>query len=303
MCLRVINAGCVKQVRSWFVHGNWHTATHCNTLQHTATRIIQCNRHYWSKPIHLHFDWSYDIWRRDTKWLMMYGTGTRVALQHTATHCNMLQYTVSHCNTLQHTPTHCNTLQHTAAHDIWHRDARQAFWLILRILCVTVNNACCSVLQCVAVCCSVLQCVAVCCRETRDKHFDWSWQTMCHTSYKTIVLCPCVIHQKHTLALSHMLRGTSGYSPNEFSSPAFITSFWWRSLLILLLVFPTQHHYFFTQFGLYCSYTHNSPSQNYGTERDEPKTKHNWDEEGWFHSYWRSRECLEKGKPHQEGKC
>jgi len=45
--------------------------SHCNTLQHTATRC-------------------------DT-------------LQHTATHCNTLQHTATHCNTLQHTATHCNT--------------------------------------------------------------------------------------------------------------------------------------------------------------------------------------------------
>jgi len=55
-----------------------HTATHCNTPQHTATH---CN-----------------------------------TLQHTATHCNALQHTATHCNTLQHTATHCNTLQHTATH-------------------------------------------------------------------------------------------------------------------------------------------------------------------------------------------
>jgi len=57
------------------VHGAWVlTATHCNTLQHTAT----------------HFP-----------------------LQHTATHCNTLQRTsqyntlhTKYCNTLQHTATH-----------------------------------------------------------------------------------------------------------------------------------------------------------------------------------------------------
>ena len=42
-----------------------HTATLCNTLQHT-----HCN-----------------------------------TLQHTATHCNTLQHTATHCNTLQHTAT------------------------------------------------------------------------------------------------------------------------------------------------------------------------------------------------------
>ena len=38
----------------------------------------------------------------------------RVALQHTATHCNTLQHTATHCYTLQHTATHCYTLLHTA---------------------------------------------------------------------------------------------------------------------------------------------------------------------------------------------
>ena len=86
-----------------------HTATHCNTLQHTRYGLL---------------------WR----------------LQHTATHCNTLQHTATHCNTLQHiwishvtgkfqidlamdcfgvcntlqpTATYCNTLQHTATH--WSR--------------------------------------------------------------------------------------------------------------------------------------------------------------------------------------
>ena len=58
-------------------------ATHCNTLQHTATH------------------------------------STGACLQHTAAHCNTLQHTATHCNTLlcntrQHTATHCSTLQHTA---------------------------------------------------------------------------------------------------------------------------------------------------------------------------------------------
>jgi len=64
-----------------------HAATHCNTLQHTATK-------------HQH---------------------TTNILQHAPTHCNTLQHTATkhkviaanddiaiHCNTLQHTTTHCN---------------------------------------------------------------------------------------------------------------------------------------------------------------------------------------------------
>jgi len=78
-----------------------HTATHCNTLQHTAGYI------YRYRGLNALLD----------------------TLQHTAaTHCNTLQviyietaawmrfltpqYTTIHCNTLlQHTATHCNTLQ------------------------------------------------------------------------------------------------------------------------------------------------------------------------------------------------
>jgi len=90
------------------------TATHCNTLQHTATH---CNR-----------------------------TATHCnALQHSATLCNTLQHpatpcketylqekichertiyrkrdlewTATPCNTLQHPTTPCNTLQHPATHE------------------------------------------------------------------------------------------------------------------------------------------------------------------------------------------
>jgi len=51
-------------------------ATHCNTLQHTATYTT-------------HF---------------------------CILSCSTLQHTATHYNTLQHTATHCNTLQHTATH-------------------------------------------------------------------------------------------------------------------------------------------------------------------------------------------
>ena len=50
------------------------SATHCNTLQHTATN---------------------------------YNT-----LYHTTTHCTTLPHTAPHYPTLQHNATHCNTLQH-----------------------------------------------------------------------------------------------------------------------------------------------------------------------------------------------
>ena len=71
------------------------TATHCNTLQDTATHLVLLKKR------------------------ILGCVYICVPLQHTATHCNMLQHTcmcatATHCNTLQHTATHCNTLQHTA---------------------------------------------------------------------------------------------------------------------------------------------------------------------------------------------
>ena len=75
------------------------TASHCNTLQHTAT----ANEH------------------KTTPFVL--------GASHSATHCNTLQHTATHYNTLQqrkkhkttpfvleasHSATHCNTLQHTA---------------------------------------------------------------------------------------------------------------------------------------------------------------------------------------------
>jgi len=71
------------------------SATHSNTLQHTA---IQYNAPNTYRNTHA------------ARILQLQG------YQHTATHCNTLQHTATHCNTLQHTATHCNTLQHTATH-------------------------------------------------------------------------------------------------------------------------------------------------------------------------------------------
>jgi len=64
------------------------TATHGNTLQHTATGC-RCS---------IRGDQTPKVTNGDT-------------LQHTATHCNTLQYIVTHCHTPQHSASHCNTLQ------------------------------------------------------------------------------------------------------------------------------------------------------------------------------------------------
>ena len=80
-----------------------HTATHCNTLQHTATH---CYTHMQVRKT--------------------------LALQHTGTHSNTLQHTATHCSTLQHTATHCSTLQHRLykkTHCNTHMQVRKALLL------------------------------------------------------------------------------------------------------------------------------------------------------------------------------
>jgi len=122
-------------------------ATHCNMLQHAATR---CN--------------TLQLVYRTPTCLASCALQTRVAvccgvLQCVAVRSSVLQLffvrnsCLSHsdlsrkswilitnnCNTLQHTATHCNTLQHTATH------------------CNTSFESLASRALCVAVCCSVLQ--------------------------------------------------------------------------------------------------------------------------------------------------
>jgi len=77
----------------------YHTATHCNALQRTATHATHCDA--------------------------LSRTATHCnTLQRTATHCNALQRAATHCNTLRRTATHCDALQHTATHcNALHRTA------------------------------------------------------------------------------------------------------------------------------------------------------------------------------------
>jgi len=63
-----------------------YAATHCNTLQHTATH---CNKSKTSMRVTL----------SKVPWSSVYAT----------THCNTLQHIETHCNTPQHIATHCNT--------------------------------------------------------------------------------------------------------------------------------------------------------------------------------------------------
>jgi len=80
-----------------------HTATDCNTLQHTATSSQHADCRVWT--------WYVSLQCTATLCNTLQHT-----LQHTVTHCNTLQITATHCKVLQHTKLRCNTLQHTTAH-------------------------------------------------------------------------------------------------------------------------------------------------------------------------------------------
>jgi len=116
------------------------TATHCNTLQHTAT--------HWNTLQHTatHCNTLQYMQRGNAQTLQNIAIHWKDSLQHTIINCNTtkpkqnktckrkfwdilasaldmksqqtLQHTATYCNTPQHTATHCSTLQHTAAHCI-----------------------------------------------------------------------------------------------------------------------------------------------------------------------------------------
>ena len=67
-----------------------HIATHCNTMQHAATKPSQNIETRQEDAINCN------------------------TLQHAAARCNMLQHSATRCTTLQHAATRCNTLQHAA---------------------------------------------------------------------------------------------------------------------------------------------------------------------------------------------
>jgi len=76
-----------------------HTATRCNTLQHTARHRLGA-RSWW--------------WRHHQGINESRPTASPCnTLQHTATNCNTMQHMAAHCSTWWDMATHCNTLQHT----------------------------------------------------------------------------------------------------------------------------------------------------------------------------------------------
>jgi len=131
-------ATCCNTPQHTTIHSVWHSshllfcnATHCNTLQHTATncntQCVAAIASFFGDP------------RVCCSVLQL--------LQHIAVCCILLQCTAVCCSVLQFVAGCCS-------HCIY-------FFDILE--CVAACCRCCSMLQCAAVCCSVLLCVAVCC--------------------------------------------------------------------------------------------------------------------------------------------
>ena len=89
--------------------GLQHTATHCDTLQHSLAPS--------KSPTHMCAVTRLYMWLHLFIWAGILVEGVSSALeiadtqvQHTATHCIVLHHTASHCITLQHAATRCNTL-------------------------------------------------------------------------------------------------------------------------------------------------------------------------------------------------
>ena len=98
------------------------TATHCNSLKHTAAPCI---------TLHSQHDATH--------------CNTATHCTDTATYCNTLYHTVPHCNTLQHTLQHTASRKHTAnkryaeqtfsATDAWTKQKIQLKWKKMEVLC------------------------------------------------------------------------------------------------------------------------------------------------------------------------
>jgi len=102
--------------------------THCNTLQHAATRCnTHCNTLQHTTAHYNALQHTATHWNTHCSTLQHTATHTllksqclppalnvwlRTPIRRTATNCNTLRHAATHRNTLQHTATHCNTLQH-----------------------------------------------------------------------------------------------------------------------------------------------------------------------------------------------
>ena len=142
------------------------TATHCNTLGHTATQLRHTATHCNTLQ---HTNSSYEL----ISWMhaMQIITICKLSRSVRAGRMLQLQSDAMFCNVL-HRVAECGN---HAVHEMstWHEFAQDASiveWFSV-LQCVA---ACGKRLQCAAVCCSVLQRVVVRCKPTRSCHtYEW----------------------------------------------------------------------------------------------------------------------------------
>jgi len=162
-----------------------HTATHCNTLQHTCSVLQNVIKQSECRHYILH-----RVMCSTTS--LLYAGGRAVSPSQVGVSW------VPECH-----------------YHILHRAMCNTTPLLYAVLqCVAV---CCSVLQCVAVCCSVLQCVAVCCSVYRVRDVQYDTSIVC-----SVAVC-CSVLQYDTSLLymqydtSIVCRGTCSFPLTSWS--------------------------------------------------------------------------------------
>jgi len=156
-----------------------HTATYCNTPQHTATHyshvigvasssagiqltfnhlqhtVTYCNQTLQQQTATDYHKLQLSDIKRVLPDLRLVCTWLLYSSQHTASpHCIALQHhTATPCNTLQHTATYCDTLRHTATH------CTALYYNTATRHCKTLPNTAtrCNTLQHTATYCNTLQ--------------------------------------------------------------------------------------------------------------------------------------------------
>jgi len=131
------------------------TATHYNTMHHTATQICEAQTLRLQRQVIR--EWMYVCLRS----LMIRARVAQVALCCGVSHCVAVCCNVTHCVAVCYTVLHCVCLL-PIAHDLCPRRSG------------------CSVSHCIALCCSVSQCVLLCCSV--------------YTVFYSVAMCCSILH-------------------------------------------------------------------------------------------------------------